>query len=179
MKRRAIAALALLLGACSETFAVPEVAQALPDVAVAKPALTMIGSWAYLWSPAVRAVLTARTSVGGEPTVVEADVVTPEQAALVGVYASGDRTLILDAVGGYVIEDRSAGSATPTPEIGRWSLQGIELVLRGEGTSKPVKRLGISASADTLHYREQLFVPKEAVAEQVDATDGGEEGEGR
>jgi len=177
MKRRAIAALALLLGACSETFAVPEVAQALPDVAVAKPALTMIGSWAYLWSPAVRAVLTARTQVGDGPTVVEADVVTPEQAALVGVYASGDRTLILDAVGGYVIEDRSAGSATP--EVGRWSLQGIELVLRGEGTSKSVKRLGISASADSLHDREQLFVPKEAVAEQVDSTQVGEKGEGR
>ena len=67
MTRRAIAALALLLGACSETFAVPEVAQALPDVAVAKPALTMIGSWAYLWSPAVRAVLLSLIHIS-EPT---------------------------------------------------------------------------------------------------------------
>lgn len=177
--RNTIVALSLLVCACSESLIVPEVERGLPDVGAGKPALGALGSWAYLWSPAVRATLTVRSHLTEGKTEAIPDVVAvaaPEEAALVGVYVSDDTALILDAAGGYSLDQRSATATTH--ESGRWSIQGSSLLLRGAGDSQSAKRLTLTARAEQLRWREQLFVPTSTERQPLAQDPEENEGEG-
>lgn len=154
-----------LLSACSEGFAIPEVERGLPDVPVAKPALRAIGSWAYLWSPAVRAAILAnsygdRKAEARLPDLVASiteSSVEVEPAALVGVYETDDQRLLLNAAGGYSLLPRAGHTSSATSEHGTWMVKGTELLLHG--SSQNIRQLSLLPGAELLRWQEQVFQP--------------------
>ncbi len=152
-----------LLSGCSESFVVPEVERSLPDVPMAKPALRVLGSWAYLFSPAVRVAISANAlgNRSAEPRIpdlvasVTESSVEVEPAALVGVYVTDDHRLLLNAAGGYSLQEGSG--ASQTSEDGTWIVKGNALWLHG--SKQTTKQLSLTPSADMLHWEDQVFQP--------------------
>ncbi len=155
-----------LLSACSESFVVPDVERSLPDVPVAKPALRVLGSWAYLMSPAVRIAISAnalgnRQAEARIPDLVASiteSSVEVEPAALVGVYVTDDRKLLLNAAGGYSLTE--GNGPQKSHEQGTWSVKGSELWLHGQ--QQTTKQLSLTPSADMLRWEDQVFQPAAA-----------------
>lgn len=173
-----------LLSACSEGFLVPEVEREIPDVPVAKPALTVIGSWAYLWSPAVRAAIATNARGNRKAEARLPDLVASitessveiEPAALVGIYETDERRLLLNAAGGYSLTDRTVDVPSKAIEHGTWTVKGAQLLLHG--SAQTTKQLSLTPSADLLTWQEQVYRPTQVPAPQPsnpDALEGDEQ----
>lgn len=148
-----------LLSACTEGISFPQVERNLPQVALAKPAVGLAASWAYLWSPAARAVLSVRSQRTPKDWMAhprnEGPTVAIQEAALVGVYHAHGRCLILDAAFGYALAERT--DCTLVCERGRWSLADGTLLLHDRSGQR--KTISPAASQNMLQMENQVFLP--------------------
>ncbi|WP_437609832.1 hypothetical protein WMF20_00890 [Sorangium sp. So ce834] len=101
------------------------VIEALPDTPRDRAAFTPSASQDALDALAAPAAAAAGSAAGTqEPGSAEAE--------LVGLYAAGLRTLLLDASGGFTIEDRCTGAVIAT---GAYSAAGDRVMLRSPGAA--------------------------------------------
>jgi hypothetical protein len=153
---------ALLAAGCNEGLIAPPpaVRTLLRDVPGSQGVPTAVGTWAYLVIPAVRIVLDVRGRlVGSRDAVNEPAPPEPglhiEASALVGVYASHDRLLILDTSGEYTLETQEGGGLLR--QEGQWAVEAGAVVLRASGEGP--RRLVLASDQGALRGSDATFAP--------------------
>jgi hypothetical protein len=178
MRSRWLGLAALLAAGCNEGLIAPPpaVRTFLQDGPGPKGVTTAVGTWAYLVIPVVRIVVDVRGRLVGQQEAVSEPglpvlAAGMDATALIGVYASHDRLLILDTSGAFTLEHQEGGELFR--EEGQWVLESGAVVLRASG--EVPRRLVLTSGQDVLRGSDATFAP---VGSNTSARDAQDEVEG-